>query len=252
MNYDNQRLVPALQSLLRNALQYDSSQLSPFVDLQQRLLLEQALIQFPDWKCYHYGGYPHAQWQRILIASVYIPINLSDFEIQLMGIQFNSKFNHLHHNQILGKLTNLGIKRSTFGDIITNGKAWQFFTDLNFASLFIQEVQQIDTTPVQLVALSTAQRLNIVDNSSQEVLITPAFRLDAIIARAFHKSRQQAKKLIQSGQVQINSLFTRQVDTQIQIGDTISCHHWGKVIILDFIGQTLTQKYKVYIKIYRL
>lgn len=67
---------------------------------------------------------------RLLIAPAYYELNIADFHISLLEINYNSKFNQLTHSQILGTLINrLGIERYLLGDIIVQENRAQVFIE---------------------------------------------------------------------------------------------------------------------------
>ncbi|NVY95682.1 RNA-binding protein [Lactobacillus sp. DCY120] len=241
-----------LQTLIQNAARYDSPQLSAFLDPKQQQNAAELLNGYPQLTSSFFGGYPQAQRQRLLIQPDYFATLDLDWKIQLFEIKFNQKFIKLHHNQILGKLMNLGLARGVFGDIITDGQRWQFFAIQQFQTLLIQEVQQIGPYPVHVITLDLQQQLQVRDNAELSTLVVASLRLDSIVATGFHLTRQQAKKLIRSGQVLLNGEYQRQVDTTLTRGDIVSCHRCGQLMLVEILGMTATQKYKIYTRIHRL
>lgn len=65
------------------------------------------------------SDYYPAEYARILVAPDYYELNLENFELALLEVNYNSKFNQLTHAQIMGALLHkLGVKRTIIGDIL--------------------------------------------------------------------------------------------------------------------------------------
>ncbi|MBA1434349.1 YlmH family RNA-binding protein [Bombilactobacillus bombi] len=241
-----------ISAMINYVQTYYASKLSPFLNPHE-LLLAQELVasQSDDINMYHYGGYPHAERQRLLLTPDYFEVTQQSFEIQLFEIIFNPKFNKLQHYQILGKLAHLGLERAIFGDIITDGQRWQFLAEKSFTNVLKQEVTQIGSSKVQVQPQPQEQLLAVKNDFTNETIISVSMRLDTVIAAAFKHSRNQVQELIKSGRVFVNWESEHRTDYLVTIGDSISCRGWGRLTILDYLGQTTAHKNKLYLRIFR-
>ncbi|NUG38533.1 RNA-binding protein [Lactobacillus mellis] len=247
-NKTNQQIL----ALINQVHKYYTPKLSPFLNPAQCFQAQQILaFQAGDCNAYFSGGYAHAERQRLLLAPSFLPVDKADFEIQLFEIEFNHKFVHLKHSQILGTLANLGLDRECFGDIITDGYRWQFWAEKQFQEFLLQEITRIGHNKVKVLPQPTEQLVAVKSDFSNETIISSSLRMDAVIAAAFHRSRKQVKDLIQSGQVFVNWEHQKHSDYLVTIGDSLSCRGWGRLTILDFLGQTRTNKYQLYLRIFR-
>lgn len=247
-NKINQQIL----TLINQVHKYYVPKLSSFLNPEQLFQAHNILaLNASDCTAYFYGGYSNAERQRLLLVPRYLSVDYFDFEIQLFEIVFNHKFVHLKHSQILGTIANLGLDRKCFGDIITDGYRWQFFAERQFQEFLLQEITRIGHNKVKLQSQSAAQLLTIKSNVSSEKIVSSSLRMDTVIASAFHRSRKQVKDLIQSGKVFVNWENQKRSDYLVTIGDSLSCHGWGRLIILDFLGQTRTNKYMLYLRIFR-
>lgn len=241
-------------AMVRYVNKYYSFKLSPFLNPYELAIAQNVIAQQPEafgLNVSHFGGYLHAERQRLLLAPDYLVTDYQDFDLQLFEIIFNQKFVRLQHYQILGKLAHLGLDRNLFGDIITDGQRWQFIAEYQFQDLIRQEVTQIGNSKVTIKLQPLDQLLTIKNDFTNETIACSSLRLDAVIAAAFHQSRKNAKDLINSGHVFLNWEHERRSDYLLTVGDSVSCRGWGRLTILDFLGQTPTNKYKLYLKIFR-
>ena len=83
------------------------------VDIAKSILGNRGLRYFVS------SDYYPAEYARILVAPDYYELNLENFELALLEVNYNSKFNQLTHAQIMGALLHkLGVKRTIIGDIL--------------------------------------------------------------------------------------------------------------------------------------
>ncbi|WP_162207878.1 S4 domain-containing protein [Lacticaseibacillus sharpeae] len=79
--------------------------------------------------------------------------------------------------------------------------------------------------------------------------VVAATRVDAVVAAGFNLSRSQVKELIASGQVQVNWLAEGRADAQLVPGDMISVRGHGRVQLVDILGITTKQRWRVALRV---
>ena len=80
------------------------------------------------------GGYDNSERNRVII-SPYEDVNLDDFEISILKIEYPQKFIKINHRNVLGTIMSLGINRNTIGDII--------ITDTETSSIYVIVVKEM-------------------------------------------------------------------------------------------------------------
>ena len=92
--------------------------LTDYLDPRQQYIVHSLLGTHNDIKYHSFGGYANAERQRILLAPDYLNPTADDYEIQVITVNYPSKFADLTHSQIMGTLFNMGLQTQVFGDII--------------------------------------------------------------------------------------------------------------------------------------
>ncbi|UQS83786.1 YlmH family RNA-binding protein [Bombilactobacillus thymidiniphilus] len=239
-----------IKSLITAVDRYYTKQVSHFLNPYELQQTTKLLLVRSDLQLQTSGGYPQAQRKRILLCPEYDKVQDDDFAVSLLQINFNSKFVKLDHSQIMGTLLNLGLDRDCFGDIVTDGIHWQFFAMQEFSDLLEREVTRIGHQRVKVSQIPLEKLLLVRDDFVNKNILSSSLRLDNVISNVFGMSRQQVKDLIKHGQVSVNWLRQDNLDYLVMLGDTISVRGFGRVAVMDLLGQS-RQKFKLYVKIYR-
>ncbi|WP_353990224.1 YlmH/Sll1252 family protein [Pediococcus argentinicus] len=223
--------------------------LTNFLNPREIYILETLVNRVDTLKMDSFGGYQGAELQRALIYPDYFISQPEDFEITTFDIVYPIKFAELQHRQVLGTLANLGIERNTFGDIISNEDAWQFFVTKDLADFFSSEVTRIGKIKVKLVEAE-----NVViptDDWETEVTTFASKRLDAIVAGIFNLSRHHAKELIEAKKVRLNWEVIEKSDAELEVNDILSVRGYGRIQISALQGETKKGKLRMEVKIIR-
>lgn len=197
-----------------------------------------------------FGGYPHAENQRCVIAPNYYDIQRSDFEIVAFDIHYASKFNTIEHRQILGTLLGQGIERNRLGDLIQANEQWQFFVDEKIADFLEFEIDKMGGSKVKLVRIN--QESQIIqphsDWKAQEVVLS-SLRFDAFVAEGFRIPRNKAKMLIEGGAAKLNWRQLQDAKRPLSPGDIVSIRGYGRLKYDTLLRETKNKKLRVQIEI---
>ncbi|WP_300558625.1 YlmH/Sll1252 family protein [Companilactobacillus sp.] len=235
--------------LLRTQSMY-IPQLTDFLNLRQRAILDNLVNKYDDLFVHYYGGYEGAERVRGIIAPDYFVPKQSDFKIALYEVRYPERFANLHHGQILGSLTGSGIDRDHFGDIITDGKRWQFFVFDDISKYIEQQVDKIGSFKVHLIKKDFQNDLLMpIDESDDETINVQSLRLDTIIAEAYDLSRTQTKSMVEHGKVQLNWVPNRNPSAFATIYDTISVHGYGRIRVNNIMGKSKNNKYIIFVNV---
>lgn len=188
------------------------------------------------------GGYPNAEMQRLLIYPDYFSPTDQDFDLQVLQVDYPTKFAELHHRQIMRTLLGEGLERSSFGDIITDGNGcWQVVMSNQMARFVNQQVDHVGRIKVRWLPVDGVP-LMATDDWEPMVTTVSSLRLDTVIASAFHYSRNRAEQLIDHQLVQVNWETIDRPDYSLVVHDIISVRHAGRIRI-DELGP-ITRKHK--------
>ena len=237
--------------LLRTQSMY-IPQLTDFLNLRERAILDNLVNKYDDLYVHYYGGYEGAERVRGIIAPDYFVPKDSDFKEALYEVRYSERFANLHHGQILGSLTGSGVERDHFGDIITDGKRWQFLVFDDISKFIEDQVDKIGAFKVHLIRKDIKKDLLMpIDDSEDETINVQSLRLDTIIADVYDQSRTQAKAMIEHGRIQLNWVPNRNPSAFVTLYDTISVRGFGRERINDILGKSKNNKYIIFVNVIR-
>ena len=242
---DEGPLIDQIQDWLETVRDQYRPILTWFLNPRQRYILTTMVNQDDQIKVAFNGGFANAEMQRALIFPDYYQPQDSDFELQLLTIDYPRKFAELHHRQIMGSLLSSGIDRNVFGDILVHDQDWQVIVDTKMVTYIQGHVTQVGK--IHISFLPQAMSAVIQSQSDWEELSTTvvSLRLDAIVATAFNYSRNRAKLVIEHGLVRVNWQEVSRPDFTVAIFDQLSVRHAGRVQLQVVNGYNKKQKIRI-------
>lgn len=143
----------------------------------------------------------------------------------------------LTHRDFLGALMNLGIERSTLGDIFITEKIGYVFCQEKVADYMLANVDRIRHTTVKCRRLTEAPEA-VKPTLKQENLIVSSERLDGIIAKLFHLSRSQSLLLFREKKVFVNGRCMENNSGVCKADDVVSVRGYGKFVYRGLVHET--------------
>ena len=136
------------------------------------------------------------------------PFPICCIRIRPLSEKFADK---LSHRDYLGALMNLGIERSTIGDILPGeGEAFLFCLD-TIAEFICDNLEQIRHTHVKC-----------------EVIQVASPRVDAVLSKVYNKSRSDCLELFRAGKVYVNGRLCENNSKPLAQGDVVNARGYGK------------------------
>ncbi|MFO8069098.1 MAG: RNA-binding protein [Alkalibacterium sp.] len=225
-------------------LQY-SPYLTPFLDPREQHIVDTIIGQHNEVKAEAFGGYEAAERKRLYLSPSYFEPAQEDFEIKIAELRYPKKFADLSHGKILGTLMGAGVKREMIGDIITDGERWQFFADVSIMQFLLSTLTKIGNITVQIEEIPYTEILLPKDTWEERNEVVSSLRLDVILAKVFHISRQKSKELISSKKVKVNWNETERPDMLLGIHDVLSIRGYGRLRIEAIEGKTKKEKIRL-------
>ncbi|MBR2342690.1 MAG: hypothetical protein IKA64_00380 [Clostridia bacterium] len=156
----------------------------------------------------------------------------------------------LTHRDFLGALMNLGIERDTLGDIIIRESVGYIFASEKIAPFILSSLARVRNTDMTLSvceslpegALYTTERITIQISSE---------RLDAIIARAFHLSREAAQAYFGRKLVFVDGRLCESPSHSPREGQTVSVRGLGRLVWHGSVGLTKKGKLNCTLDLYK-
>ena len=190
------------------------------------------------------------EYVKVILAPAYYQLEVADFELACLQIDFASKFVTLKHSQILGTLLGeTGLDRSKIGDIVVHDTFAQVFVDAKLVSLIIDSIHKIARSGVKIRAVEMTQFVPATEQTVTKTVTLSSLRLDKAIASVFNMSRNLAQNLIQSSKAKVNYTEVLRNDFELVAGDLVSIRGLGRLKIGQTLGLTKKDKVRVEIQL---
>lgn len=119
----------------------------------------------------------------MIVAPDYYDLDEADFQIALVEITYQAKFNQLTHGQILGTLINeLGIKRSLLGDIFVETGYAQLMINRQLLGYVLTTISKIARASVSLKEIPLNQLIKSSNDAQLVDIMVSSLRLDRLVA----------------------------------------------------------------------
>lgn len=157
----------------------------------------------------------------------------------LLLTPLSTKFSEeLSHRDVLGALMNLGIKRSLLGDIYIKENSVLVFCLDKIADYLKENLFQIRHTQVS-VDIFSGDISSYSGNTKEIDIQISSERLDAVISKVFHLSREKSQDLFRKNLIFINGRQITSTSYTPKAGDKITVRGFGR---MTYIGVTKTTK----------
>lgn len=155
----------------------------------------------------------------------------------------------LSHRDYLGALMNLGIERSTLGDIIIDKKRAFLFCNEKMAAYIIENVDKIRHNNVRCEIVQSVPESTIVNLEQKNIQVSAA-RTDSIISKVYNLSRSESVELFRAKKVFVNGRLNENNSGQLKNGDKVSVRGYGKFKYNGVMNETKKGKLNVSVEIY--
>lgn len=170
-----------------------------------------------------FGGYEDSERVMIRFGEEW------EFPIACIEVSpVQKKFaDQLGHRDFLGALMNLGIERSTIGDILIQDHVGYVFCQKGMADYIIDNLTQIRHTTVCCRRCETIPEIEV-RKPKQEMIQITSERMDAVVARVYHLSRKDSLDLFRRQQIFCNGRLCENNSQPVRDGDKITVRGYGK------------------------
>lgn len=186
-----------------------------------------------------FGGTADCERVMLRFGSVELCGYEEAFPIQCIEISpLVEKFGEeLGHRDYLGALMNLGIERSTLGDIIIVGKHAFLFCTEKMAPYIIENLDKVRHTNVRCQIAEKIPESTITRLERRTVQVSAA-RADCIIAKIYNLSRSGSVELFRAKKVFVNGRLNENNGGQLKPGDKVSVRGFGRFGFVEISGET--------------
>ena len=258
LNKEETILVRRIQELAKKAYHKGIRTYTDFLNLNEISIfhsMENELLNVPYAI---YGGYENAERVKICFygdiespfknISSRLEAELDQFPISCLHIfPSSAKFaSVLDHRDYLGAIMNTGTTRNKIGDIHVVEKEAYVYCDQVIGNYLKDALTRVRHNNV--VVEITKEKPDASALEYKEVVgSVSSFRLDSMVALAFHTSRSGITGLIEGEKVFVNSRLITSNSYMLKEGDIVSVRGYGK---FRFESQgNMTKKGRIYAKI---
>ncbi len=199
-----------------------------------------------------YGGSQDTDRQMVRFGSVEelgyeVPFPIVCIHIKPLLAKFAEQ---LSHRDFLGALMNLGIERSTVGDIKVGDKEAYLFCLASIADYICDNLNQIKHTHVACKVTQHCEEMPKEEPQRASVQV-PSLRMDAVLAKVYHKSRSECLELFRTGKVFVNGRLCENNSRILKQGETVNARGYGKFMLCGELRETKKGKLSIEVAVYR-
>lgn len=162
-----------------------------------------------------------------------------------------SKFaDDLTHRDFLGALMNLGIDRSTIGDIKVGEKQAYLFCQDTIGEFICESLSKVRHTSVKCSVTENAR--DLAQEEPKIVCIqVQSVRVDAVLSRVYNMSREKSLELFRAGKVFVNGRLCENNARILKAGEVVNARGYGKFRLEEGTRETRKGKLAIEAAVYR-
>lgn len=215
---------------------------------------EQALLRSSVQKVPYsfFGGFEGAEKAIAVFGSEELCGYVFEPPISFVKIEpASQKFSdELSHRDFLGSIMSLGIKRSTFGDLIVKDNCGYTVCLENIADYICDNLLSIKHTSVRCSVLSEFPK-EIIPAPVESEFVVASERLDSVVSAIYKLSRSESKNLVEHEKVLVGGIPVLGTDYRPRENDIITVRGHGKFIYVGLERETKKGRLRCKAKIYR-
>ena len=156
----------------------------------------------------------------------------------------------LSHRDFLGALMNLGIERSTIGDIKVGEKEAYLFCVDSMAPFICENLEQVKHTHVKCAVTEDVGAFPREEPVPVSIQVQ-SLRVDAVLAKVYNMSREKSLDLFRAGKVYVDGRLCENNSRLLKPSETVNARGYGKFRILGEPRETRKGKRAVEVALYR-
>lgn len=212
-------------------------------------------------RSFFYGGYKNAERKCVFFLPEFYEALINDPSdedsvLSIIGSEINdvlkpllikgSGFRVFSHRDYLGAVLNLGIERSSVGDLCpADDFSCVFFALSPVADLILSDLSKVGSDKVKTSVMKDTSGFSYERKTKQTNDTVASDRFDCVVASLISESREKAKEKILAGICELRDGVCMRTDQRVENGDTISIRGHGKFIINDISEETKKGRLKL-------
>ena len=251
MNDETELLKKRLKELYDKADNGSYYTFTDFLGLMEQSILAEIMPRLYRGSVDTYGGAEGAE--RVMVRfgnpdeiGYETPYPIVWVAVEPLSQKFADK---LTHRDFLGALLNLGIERCKLGDIVIRENVGYVFAEERIAEFITGELSKVKRTDVKARIIDTLPEGELYKTETRRIQIQSE-RLDAVVAKVFSLSRDDAQTLVKRSLVFVNGKETASSSYTPKEGDRISVRGHGRFIYKSFDSTSRKGKLNAIVELY--
>ena len=218
------------------------SELSCFYEMERELSFVPAQV---------FGGYEGAERVMVRFGSAEDFGYEEEFPIVCLRISpLMQKFaDDLGHRDILGALMNLGIDRSTLGDIMIKENQGYVFCMRSIAPFIVENLGKVRHTSVVCEQTQEAPSVREEDLAEMTIQVSSE-RIDGVMSKVYKLSRSDSAELFRQKKVFVNGRLCENNSQILKAQDKVSVRGYGRFLYKERQGVSKKGKLNVRVLVY--
>lgn len=198
------------------------SDLSCFYEMEKELSFVPAAV---------FGGSEDTERAMLRFGSKELFGYEEEFPIICLKIRpLQQKFaDDLSHRDFLGALMNLGIERSTLGDIILKDNQGYLFCTKSIAPFIAENLSRVRHTPVLCEETEEIPVQREEDLAELKIQIASE-RIDGVVSKVYKLSRSESAELFRQKKIFVNGRLCESNSLMLKAQDKVSVRGCGRII----------------------
>lgn len=221
-------------------------QVTDFLDLAKQQTIQKFLQTQKQKNYMFFGGFEESERKVIIFYPEKLSnlikeekINFGEW-IKVIRITLtNENKGEYTHQNYLGALMKLGIKREKIGDILVENDGADIIIHkdiLKFLQANLNELTRFQKAQIEEVSLQNIRKVII--EKEQITITVSSMRLDNIVAELTKCSRSKANELLIGERVFVNFEVFTKATKEIKVNDKITIRGKGRFFIKEILGNT--------------
>lgn len=220
--------------------------LTDFLDPREQQIVETIIGTGNDeLQIEAFGGSPHTERNRMIIAPFYEEITEESFQLTLLEATYQEKFVTLTHRDAMGAFLSSGVKREKLGDIFVGDGTIQIIVAAEISPYVVMNLTSVKHAKIKLAEKELASvripRPNWVESSKT----VSSLRLDTVLKEIYRMSRKDAQQAIDRQLVKVNHKVVQDTKYPLGAGDLLSFRGKGRSKVVQIEGQTRKEKWRI-------
>ena len=245
---DREQLLTRMEDLLRKAQKTGMAH-SKFLTPSEAAELERAYASRQDIHLLLDGGFDDAERK----AAVFLQPDWGVYDQNevLAALAFSYRTQDtVRHQDVLGAVLALGLSRDVLGDILIEPGRACLVCLSPMADYIADRIEKLGRIGVSVEKIKLSDLPRLTSSLTEKQITIASLRLDALIAAAFHLSRNDASELILSGLVQLDHQQCLNTSKMVAEDAIISVRGKGRFMLLNVLGETKKSRLRINLGFY--